>query len=210
MATDGVGASGMNSEAAWPRFERRRVRKWLIIGVLVLAVLAIEGVSAARVAATAHASPTVDQQLAAAQQAVTFPIRLPAWLPPGVTLQSVMSDHCPDFLCGASNSHVHLNYSSASGISYALDEGTGPMNYSFETQGSDGKPYKMDEMISTVRINGTTAELDIYSGTLGATTPIEEAVLSWSQGSVYYGLVANAAPGLTVAPGDIARIAESM
>lgn len=211
MADEGVGAivpsGGGEPVARRARFGRWSMRRWLIIGVLMLAVLAIEGVSAARLAATAGRTPlTLDQQLAGAQQDVTFPIRQPAWLPAGVTLQGVYADHCPDSLCGAGNRHVHLDYSSAGGISYSLDEGTQPITYSFETEGSDHKPYKMDEMVSTVRINGVTAELDIYSGTLDDAT-VQNAVLSWSQGGVYYGLVSQ---GLTIQPADMVHIAASL
>lgn len=214
MASEGVGAAvpsgGREPVARRARFGRRRVRRWLIIGVLALAMLAIEGVSAARLAAmTAHAPLTVEQQLAAAQQDVAFPIRRPAWLPPRVTLQGVHADHCVASVCGYENSHVHLDYSGAAGISYSLDEGTGPTNYSFKTEGSDHKPYEMDEMISTVRINGTAGTLDIYSGILNDAT-VQSAVLSWSQGSVYFGLIASPVPGLAVAPGDMVRIAQSM
>jgi hypothetical protein len=205
MATDGIVAASRSG------FTRRRMRRGLIIGVLALAVLAIEGVSAARLAATAtRARLTLDQQLAAAQRAVSFPIRQPSWLPARVTLQSVWADSCPAAICGAGNSHVHLRYSSSGGISYALDEGTTPITYSFETLGtSDHKPSKMDEVISTVPINGVAGELDLYSGTL-TDTPVQDAVLHWSQGGVYYGLVANAAPGFDVAPDDMQRMAESM
>lgn len=193
-----------------PRFERRPVRRWLIIGVLVLAALAIEGVAAARLAGAVHAPLTVDQQLAAAQGAVPFPIRQPSWLPAGVALQSVFADRCPASTCGAGYSHVHLNYSSTAGISYALDEGTTPINYSFETQGADGKPQQMVKTSSTVQINGVAGELDLYSGMQGGTTSVQDAVLSWSQGVVHYALVANAMPGTAVSSGDMQQIAESM
>lgn len=205
-AGDSVPAGRGEPVARRVRFKRWRARRWLIIGVLALAVLAIEGISAARLAATLHAPLTLDQQLAAAQQNVTFPIRQPEWLPPGVTLQGVYADHCADSLCGAGNRHVHLNYSGAGGVSYSLDEGTQPITYAFETEGSDHKPYKMDEMVSTVRINGVTAELDIYSGTLNDAT-VQNAVLSWSEGGVYYGLVSQ---GFTIQPADMVHIATSV
>jgi hypothetical protein len=176
----------------------------------IVAALALVAVGVAGWAALHHSVPTshrptaLERQLAAARQAVGFPIRQPRWLPAGVRLAQVETLGCQ--LCGK---RVRLDYATGGTAELSLEEGLGAQNLSVEVMVADGKWSPMAETVSLLSLAGTSAALHVFSDTIGS-VHVETDVVAWTLDGVPLALTLQGGSSRDITTSDLLRIAASV
>lgn len=167
----------------------RRLSSAIIVGLFLLAtLLGVSGWSFVRAATIPP--PTivpVSQQLASAQQRLSFAIRQPAYLPAGTTLNDVTVDEA---WCG--HCSVSLNYRLSNGSNIFLFEI--PHNSSVpESVGPDMPPPLSTSPDAPGAYSNVTVVGYHQVWWLGAVEKTEQQrSLSWDDGTLQYGIITNA------------------
>jgi hypothetical protein len=167
---------------------QRRLSAAIIVGLfLLVTLLGVGGWSFVRAATTPPPTTVpVSQQLASAQQQLSFAIRQPGYLPAGTTLTSVRVDEAWCARCS-----VSLNYHTAHGADIFLYES--PHNPSESSVGPDMPPPLPTSPDAPGAYTSLTAVSYHQVWWLGGAEKTEQQRgLSWDDGTLQYGIITNA------------------
>ncbi|HEY7348073.1 MAG TPA: permease prefix domain 1-containing protein [Ktedonobacterales bacterium] len=200
----------LQPRSALASLSRRRLSlKWVIFSLIIVAILAVEIVSFARIWNAAHQPAlTPSQQLAQAQARTPFPIHQPAFLPVGAHLTQVFFDHCS--MCGnEASSTVQLIYTlAAPSATVELEESNARINPPQGSyQDSARHQHPLEVNTSTISLGDVSAAVMISKGFWSDGSPFYRYDILWTRGSVSYLL---SEMGLSASLGDLERIAASI
>jgi len=213
-----VSASAQRAMLQPPRrvlvsLSRRRLKlRWVVIGLLLLAILAVEIVSFARIwSAAQQPALTPAQQLAQAQAHTPFPIRQPAFLPTGAHLSQVFFDHCS--VCGSeSSSSVELIYALAvPGADVQLDESNAriaPPEGSYED--GAGHLHPLAVSASMLSLGGVSAMVLTSTGAWSDGSPFYRYDILWAREGIFYLLSSMDTPAARASLDDLEQMAASI